>query len=97
MVMATPLKVAAACSGVLLAIGNASAIWPYITYGALIVIFAAPWMLGQVIGGIVGAHILAHIRAGFVRYFLIAFLILSCIRLISRGIEGLLGIDIPVI
>jgi len=97
MVMAAPLKVAAACSGVLLAIGNASAIWPYITYGALIVIFAAPWMLGQVIGGIIGAHILAHIRAGFVRYFLIAFLILSCIRLISRGIEGLLGIDIPII
>jgi len=97
LVMSLPLKVAAASSGVLLAIGNATAIWPYIVYGALIAVFAVPWMLGQVIGGIIGAHILVHVRAGFVRYFLIAFLFLSCIKLIARGIEGLLGIDIPVI
>jgi len=97
LVMSAPLKVAAASSGVLLAIGNATAIWPYIVYGALIVVFAAPWMLGQVIGGIIGAHILVHVRAGFIRYFLIAFLILSCIKLISRGVEGLWGIDIPVL
>jgi len=97
LVMSTPLKVAAASSGVLLAIGNATAIWPYITYGALIALFAVPWMLGQVVGGIIGAHILVNIKAGFVRYLLIAFLILSCIKLLSRGIEGLLGIDIPIL
>jgi len=97
LVMATPLKIAAASSGVLLAIGNATAIWPYIVYGALIALFAAPWMLGQVVGGILGAYVLVKVRAGFVRYFLIAFLLLSCIKLISRGIEELMGIDIPVL
>jgi uncharacterized membrane protein YfcA len=96
-VMATPLKVAAATSGVTLAIGNAAAIWPYIIYGALIVLFAVPWMLGQVVGGIMGAHLLSRVNVRYVRYFLIAFLIFSCIRLITRGIEGLAGIDIPVI
>ena len=54
LVMLVPLKVSAACSGVLLALSNACAIWTYIKYGALIAIFAAPWMLGQVIGGIIG-------------------------------------------
>jgi len=97
LVMGAPLKIAAASSGVLLAIGNATAIWPYIIYGALIALFAAPWMLGQIVGGILGAYVLVRVRAGFVRYFLIIFLLLSCIKLISRGIEGLLGIDIPII
>jgi len=96
-VMAVPLKVSAASSGVLLAIGNSAAIWPYIKVGSLIAVFAAPWMLGQVIGGILGAHILARIKAGFVRKVLIVLLLLTSIKLISKGTETLLGIDIPVL
>jgi hypothetical protein len=97
LVMAVPLKVSAASSGVLLAIGNAAAIWPYIVKGALIAVIAAPWMIGQVIGGILGAHILARIKAGFVRNILIVLLILTSLKLLSRGIEGLTGIDIPLL
>ena len=97
LVMAVPLKVSAACSGVLLALGNACAIWPYIMCGALIPLFAAPWMLGQVIGGIMGAYILAQIKAGIVRNILIVILFLTSFKLLSRGIEGLFGIDIPVL
>lgn len=97
LVMAVPLKVSAASSGVLLAIGNAAAIWPYIVAGALVAVFAAPWMIGQVIGGILGAHILAKIKAGFVRNILIVLLILTSIKLIARGVEGLFGIDIPLV
>jgi uncharacterized membrane protein YfcA len=97
LVMAVPLKVSAASSGVLLAIGNAAAIWPYIVKGALIGVFAAPWMIGQVIGGILGAHILAKIKAGFVRTILIFLLILTSLKLISRGVESLFGIDIPLL
>jgi len=96
-IMSAPIKISAACSGVLLAIGNATAIWPYIIWGSMIALFAGPWLLGQVVGGIIGAHLLVRVRASFVRYFLIAFLFLSCIKLISRGIEGLFGIEIPVI
>lgn len=97
LVMAVPLKVSAASSGVLLAIGNAAAIWPYIVKGALIAVFAAPWMIGQVIGGILGAHILSKIKAGFVRNILIVLLLLTSIKLLSRGVEGIFGIDIPVL
>lgn len=97
LVMMAPVKVAAACSGVLLAISNATAIWTYITYGALIAVFAAPWMLGQVVGGILGAHLLINIRASFVRKVLIAILLVSCVKLVLRGLEEIIGIDIPII
>jgi hypothetical protein len=96
LVMAAPLKVSAACSGVLLALGNASAIWPYIMYGALIPVFVAPWMVGQVIGGLMGAYILARIKVGIVRKILIVILLLTSLKLISRGVETLAGINIPV-
>lgn len=96
LVMAVPLKVSAACSGVLLAMGNAAAIWPYILYGSLIAVLAVPWMLGQVVGGILGAHILVRVKAGFVRQILIVILFLTSIKLISRGVEKLFGIDIPI-
>ena len=97
LLMAVPLKVSAACSGVLLAVGNAAAIWPYILTGALLPLFAVPWMLGQVIGGILGAHILAGIRAAFVRNLLIAMLLLTSLTLLSRGFEGLTGWNIPLL
>ncbi|MFH1760386.1 MAG: sulfite exporter TauE/SafE family protein [bacterium] len=97
LVMMVPLKVSAACSGVLLAMGNAAAIWPYIRFGALLAIFAFPWMLGQVIGGILGACILAKIKAGVVRKILIFILFLTSFKLISRGLEVLLKFDIPVL
>ena len=96
LVMATPLKVSAACSGVLLALGNSCAIWPYIMYGALIPVFVAPWMIGQVVGGLLGAHILARIKVGVVRNILIVILLLTSVKLIARGTETLTGINIPI-
>ena len=97
LVMSVPLKVSAATSGVLLAMGNSAAIWPYINIGALIGVVAAPWMLGQIIGGIVGAHILSSIKAAFVRKLLIFMLLLTSFKLLSRGLEGLFNISIPLI
>jgi hypothetical protein len=97
LIMAAPVKVAAASSGVLLAISDATAIWTYITYGALISILAAPWMLGHVVGGILGAHLLIRIRAGFVRKILIFILLVSSIKLIAKGLEGAFGIQIPIL
>ena len=94
LLMFVPLKLSAGCSGVLLALGNAAAIWPYIAVGALIPLFAAPWMLGQVIGGIIGAHVLTNISAGFVRKLLIILLVLMSLKLIVRGLEGISGINV---
>ena len=97
LVMSIPIKVATGTSGVLLALGNAAAIWPYINVGALIGIIAAPWMLGQVIGGLIGASLLTSLRASAVRALLIVILFASSVKLVARGIETLTGIEIPVL
>jgi len=94
-VMATPLKVSAASSGILLAISDGTAAWQYLKYGALIVVFAAPWMLGQVVGGIMGAHILCKIRVSIIRYLIIFILGFTAIKLLARGIEEFTGFGIP--
>ncbi|MDC9720532.1 MAG: sulfite exporter TauE/SafE family protein [Gammaproteobacteria bacterium] len=88
LVMAVPLKAAAASSGVLLALGNAAAIWPYIVYGALVPLLVAPWMLGQVTGGIFGAYLLSRVKVAVVRRLLILMLCLTSIKLIHRGLQG---------
>ncbi len=97
MLMYVPLKLAAGSSGVLLALGNAAAIWPYIGIGAVLPLFVAPWMLGQVVGGIIGAHVLANINAGFIRKLLIILLLATSVKLIARGIEGMTAVDIPLL
>ena len=97
LVMSIPIKVATGTSGVLLALGNAAAIWPYINVGALIGIIAAPWMLGQVVGGLIGASLLTSMKASVVRALLIMILFGSSLKLVARGIESLTGIEVPVL
>lgn len=96
-VMATPLKVAAASSGVLLAISDGTAAWGYIKTGAMIPVFVAPWLLGQVVGGVIGANLLSRIRVSIIRYFVIGVLVFSAVKLIVRAIEEFGGINIPVL
>jgi len=93
LIMAVPLKVAAANSGVLLGMGDCIAVWPYLLVGAIIPIFAAPWLVGQVLGGLLGALILIRVKAGFVRYLLIGFMFFACFGLLTKGLNmlGLLG------
>lgn len=87
LVMGVPLKVAAANSGVLLGMGDCVAVWPYILTGALIPLFAAPWLVGQVVGGIVGALILIRVRADFVRLVLIGIMFFTTYGLVAKGIH----------
>ncbi len=82
----TPLKVAAANSVVLLGMGDCVAVWPYFMMGALIPLFAAPWLAGQVVGGLFGALVLVQIKAGFVRWLLIGLMGFSCWGLITRAL-----------
>ncbi len=90
-IMAVPLKVAAANSGVLLGMGDCIGVWPYLLMGAIIPIFAAPWLVGQVLGGLLGALILIRVKAGFVRYLLIGFMFFACFGLLTKGL-GMLGL-----
>jgi len=95
LIMAVPLKVAAANSGVLLGMGDCIAVWPYLLMGAIIPTFAAPWLVGQVLGGLMGALILIRVKAGFVRYLLIGFMFFACFGLLTKGLN-MLGIIPPV-
>ena len=94
-IMAVPLKVAAANSGVLLGMGDCIGVWPYLLMGAIIPVFAAPWLVGQVLGGLLGAQILIRVKAGFVRFLLIGFMFFSCFGLLTKGL-GMLGVISPV-
>jgi uncharacterized membrane protein YfcA len=94
-IMAVPLKVAAANSGVLLGMGDCIAVWPYLLMGAIIPLFAAPWLVGQVLGGLLGALILIRVKAGFVRFLLIGFMFFACFGLLTKGL-GMLGVIGPV-
>jgi hypothetical protein len=94
-IMAVPLKVAAANSGVLLGMGDCIGVWPYLLMGAIIPVFAAPWLVGQVLGGLLGALILIRVKAGFVRFLLIGFMFFACFGLLTKGL-GMLGLIGPV-
>ncbi len=94
-IMAVPLKVAAANSGILLGMGDCIAVWPYLLKGAVIPLFVAPLMVGQVLGGLLGALILVKVQAGFVRFLLIGFMLFSCFGLLTRGLY-MLGVFGPI-
>jgi len=96
-IMGVPLKVAAACSGVLLGVGSCTGVWPYLLSGAIIPLFAAPWLIGQVLGGLVGSLLLIRVKATFVRFLLIGLLFFSAFSLITKGLYnfGVMG-ELPV-
>ncbi len=77
--------------------GDCIAVWPYLLMGAIIPIFAAPWLVGQVLGGLLGALILIRVKAGFVRYLLIGFMFFACFGLLTKGLNmlGAIG-EIPI-
>lgn len=87
-IMGVPLKVAAACSGVLLGVGSCTGVWPYLLTGAIIPLFAAPWLVGQVLGGLAGSMLLIRVKASFVRFILIGLLFFSAYSLITKGLYG---------
>ncbi|MEM4248055.1 MAG: sulfite exporter TauE/SafE family protein, partial [Candidatus Nanoarchaeia archaeon] len=86
LVMSIPLKVACANSGVLIGIGDCVAIWPYQRSGALIPIFVAPWLIGQVFGGIIGANYLSSFKASKIRYILIGIMSFTSFSLFVKGL-----------
>ncbi len=87
LILGAPLKVAAANSLVLLGMGDCMAIWPYFLTGAVIPLFAAPWLAGVVFGSKVGSALLIKVRAGFIRIFLIGILYFTGFSLAARGLD----------
>jgi len=89
LIMDVPLKVAAASSGILRGMGDCITVWPYLLAGAIIPLFVAPWLVGQVIGGMIGAHVLIRVRAKSIRYVLIGIMFFSSFGLVTRGLVSL--------
>jgi uncharacterized membrane protein YfcA len=83
--MGLPLKAAAVCSRVLISMGGAASIWPYVMGGGLITLFAVPCMAGAILGSMVGAKIMLRIKAGAVRYIVIGIMFLTGARLIVKA------------
>jgi len=81
-----PLKVAAASSGVIIGMGDCITIWPYVLVGAIIPLFAAPWLVGQVLGGILGAHVLIKAKSKAIRYILIGIMFYTSFGLIANAL-----------
>lgn len=81
-----PLKVAAASSHVIIGLGDGITIWPYVLIGAIIPLFVAPWLVGQVLGGIVGSHVLIHARAKSIRYILIGIMFYTSFGLVADAL-----------
>ena len=95
MIMSVPLKVAAAVSGIIIGMGDCVSVWPYIFAGAMIPLFAAPWLIGQVLGGIIGAQVLINVRSESVRYILIGIMTYTSFGLITNGLNKM-GVMEPI-
>ncbi len=88
-ILGAPLKVAAANSRIVLGTGACVAGWPYLRSGAMIPLFVAPLIAGQIFGGYLGSLLVLKIKAGFIRVFLIGILFFTSFGLIREGLERL--------
>ncbi|HEY90377.1 MAG TPA: sulfite exporter TauE/SafE family protein [Dehalococcoidia bacterium] len=93
LVMGIPLKVAAASSSVIIGMGDCITVWPYILAGAMIPLFVAPWLVGQVLGGMVGAQVLIRAGSRAIRYILIGIMFYTSFGLLLNGLIKLEVID----
>ena len=87
--LGVPLKVAAANSGIILGMVDCVAVWPYMLAGAIIPLFALPWLSGQVVGGYLGALALVKARVDVVRYILIGIMVFTSFGLATDGLAKL--------
>lgn len=88
-VMALPLKVAASLSGIVIGMGDCITVWPYIYSGAIIPLFVAPWLVGQVVGGMIGAQVLIRARSEIIRIILIGIMFYTSFGLITNALQKL--------
>jgi uncharacterized protein len=93
LLMGVPLKVASSVSGIVIGMGDCVTIWPYLFAGAIIPLFAAPWLIGQMLGGIIGAEAKIFVQSASIRFLLIGIMAYTGFGLITNGLQkiGLMG------
>jgi hypothetical protein len=62
----------------------------------MIPIVIAPLLVGQVLGGVLGAQVLIGMRAVFVRFILIGTLLFTSFGLLTKGLDLLGVLKLPV-
>ncbi len=86
LMMGVPLKVAVATSNFLTSMSATSAAWICINNGAILPIMLVPSIIGVMLGSRVGAKILVKTKPAALRYFVIAMLFLTGLRMLLKGL-----------
>jgi hypothetical protein len=86
LMMGAPLKISVATSKFLLSITDTSAAWIYLNQGCVIPMMVVPSLVGIMLGSFVGVRILKVAKPAFVRWIVIAMLLFSGAKSITKGL-----------
>ena len=86
LVMGAPLKLSAGTSSFILSLVDSAAAWVYMIEGAVLVVVAAPSVIGMMIGAHVGARLLTVMRASIVRRLVLVLLSFAGLRALLKGL-----------
>jgi len=81
-----PLKISVATSKFLLSITDTSAAWIYLNQGCVIPMMVVPSLVGIMLGSFIGVRILKVAKPTFVRWIVIAMLLFSGAKAITKGL-----------
>ncbi len=85
LLMGAPLKVSAGTSSFILSLVDSAAAWVYMIEGAVLLVIAAPSVLGIMLGARIGARLLDSMKASVVRKLVLALLLFSGVRALMKG------------
>jgi len=86
LLMGAPLKISVATSKFLLSITDTSAAWIYLNQGCVIPMMVVPSLVGIMLGSFIGVRILRVAKPSFVRWIVIAMLLFSGAKAITKGL-----------
>ena len=86
LVLGAPLKVSAGTSSFILSLVDSAAAWVYMIEGAVLVVVAAPSVIGMMIGAHVGARLLTVMHAATVRRLVLTLLSFAGLRALLKGL-----------
>jgi len=87
LVLGIPLKVAVACSMLLIAVSDTAAAWVYLNKGAVLAPIAIPSIIGVMLGSKVGVRLFAKAAPRTIRLFVIFLLILAGLSSLLKGLK----------
>ena len=87
LLMGAPLKISVATSKFLLSITDTSAAWVYMNQGCVIPLMVVPSLIGIMLGSFIGVRILRVAKPDFVRWIVIAMLLFSGAKAITKGLD----------